>query len=94
MILLIRVFIFIDLEKVSDRKQRKVIHFALRQKNVPEYLVNGVMSLYNGCKTADSVDGELSKSFSVKVGVHQRSAISPLLFIMVMDVLTKHMKDG
>ena len=94
MILLIRVFIFIDQEKVSDRKQREVIHFALRQKNVPEYLVNGVMSLYNGCKTADSVDGELSKSFSVKVGVHQRSAISPLLFIMVMDVLTKHMKDG
>ena len=93
MIFLIRVFIFIDLKKVSDQKQREVIHFALRQ-NVPEYLVNGVMSLYKGCKTTDSVDGELSKSFSVKVGVHQRSAISPLSFIMIMDVLTKHVKDG
>ena len=33
-----------------------------RWKGVPEYLVNGVMSLYKGCKTAFSVDGELSSS--------------------------------
>ena len=51
------------------------------------------MYLYKGCKTAASVDGELSSSFSVKVGVHQGSALSPLLFITVMDVLTKDMRD-
>ena len=47
----------------------------------------GVMSLYKGCKTAVSVEGELSSSFSLKVDVHQGSALSLLLFIMVMDVL-------
>ena len=52
------------------------------------------MSLYKGCKTAVSVVGELSSSFSVKVGVHQGSALSPLLFIMVMDVLTDDVRDG
>ena len=52
------------------------------------------MSLYKGCKTAVSDDGELSSSFSVKVGVDKRSALSPLLFIMVMDVLTEDVKDG
>ena len=45
------------------------------------------MSLYKGCKSAVSVDGELSSSFSVKVSVHEGSALSPLFFIMVMDVL-------
>ena len=45
------------------------------------------MSLYKGCKTAVSVEGELSSSFSLKVDVHQGSALSLLLFIMVMDVL-------
>ena len=65
---------------------REVIHFALTWKGVPEYMVNGVMSLYKGCKTATSVDGELSSSFSVKVGVYQGSALSPLLFIMVIHV--------
>ena len=52
------------------------------------------MSLYKGCKTAVSVDGEKSSSFSVKVGVHQGSALRPLLFIMVMDVLAEDMRDG
>ena len=47
------------------------------------------MSLYKGCKTAVSVNEELSNSFSVKVGVHQGPASSPLLLIMVMDVLTE-----
>ena len=46
---------------------RKVIHFALRRRVVPEDLVDGVMSLYKGCKTAVSVEGELSSSFSLKV---------------------------
>ena len=71
----------------------EVICFALGRKGVPEYLVNGVISLYKECKTAVSVDGELSSSFSVKVGVHQGSALSPLLFIMVMDVLAD-VRDG
>ena len=52
------------------------------------------MSLYKGCKTAVSVDGELSSSFSVKVGVRQGSALSLLLFIMVMNVLTEDVRDG
>ena len=52
------------------------------------------MSLYEGCKTAVLVDGEPSSSFSVKVGIHQGSALSPLLFIMVMDVLTEDVRDG
>ena len=82
------------MEKAFDRVPREIIRFALRRKGVPEYLVNGVMSLCKVCKTAVSVDGELSSSFSVKVGVHQGSALSPLLFIMVMDVLTEDVRDG
>ena len=54
-----------------DRVPRKVIRFAFRRKGVREYLINGFMSLYKGCKSAVSVDGVLSSSFSVKVGVHQ-----------------------
>ena len=52
------------------------------------------MSLYKGCKTVVLVDGELSSSFSVKGGVHQGSALSPLLFIIVMDVLTDDVRNG
>ena len=77
-----------------DQVPREVICFTLRLKDVPEYLVNRVKSLYKGCKTAVSVNGELSSSFSVKVCVHQGFALSPLLFIMVMDVMTEDVRDG
>ena len=85
-------FIFVDLEKAFDLVQREVLCFSVRLKVVQEYLVNEAMSLYKGCETAVSVDGELSSSFSVKVGVHQGSVLSPILLIMVMDVLTEDVR--
>ena len=45
------------------------------------------------CKTAASVDGGQSSSLSVKVDVHQGFALSPLLLIMVMDVLIEDVRD-
>ena len=68
-------FIFVDQEKAFDQVSREVTCFALRRKSDPEYLVNV------------SVDGELSSSFSVKVAIHQGSALSPFLFIIVIDFL-------
>ena len=35
-----------------------------------------------------------SNSFEVKVGVHQASVLSPLLFDIVMDVMTKEVRGG
>lgn len=43
---------FVDLVNAFDQVQREVIHFALRRKGVSEYLVNEVMSLHLGCKSA------------------------------------------
>ena len=74
-------FVIVDLEKAFDCVPREVICFDLMRKGVPEYLVDGVMSLYKCCKTAASIDGELSSLFSVKLGVHQGSAWIPFLFI-------------
>ena len=53
-----------------------------------------LQSLDRVCKTAVSVDGELLSLFSEINDVHQGSALSPLLFIMVMDVLTEDVRDG
>ena len=56
--------------------------FSLRRKGVREYLVDEVIYFYEGCKTAVSVDGKLSSSFSVRVGVHEGSALSPSHFYL------------
>ena len=45
-------FMFVDLVNAFDQVQREVIRFALRRKGVSEYLVNEVMPLHLGCKSA------------------------------------------
>ena len=87
-------YCFVDLEKAFDRVPRRVIEFALRKKGVEEKLVQTVMRLYEGARTRVRVDSELSEPFAVKVGVHQGSVLSPLLFITVMDVLSEGVRQG
>src|SRR5215470_17330678 len=87
-------FCFVDLEKAFDRVPRKIIEYALRKKGVEEKLVQTVMRLFEGSKTKVRVEEELSDPFEVKVGVHQGSVLSPLLFITVMDVLSTQIRQG
>ena len=68
--------------------------FCFEAEACPIIFGNEIMSLYKGCKTVTSVDGEISSSFSVKVGVHHGSALNPLSFTTVMVVLTEDMRDG
>ena len=58
-----RCFLSLDLEKAFGDAQREIICFPLRQKSVSEYLVNGIMTPYQICKTAISVEGESSGFF-------------------------------
>ncbi|KAL4196363.1 hypothetical protein AMTRI_Chr04g245790 [Amborella trichopoda] len=39
-----------------------------------------------------TISGETSE-FSVTVGLHQGSTLSPYLFVLVMDSLTRHLQD-
>ena len=84
---------FVDLEKAFDRVPRKVMEWALRKKAVPEIMVKAVMCLYEGAKTRVRVGMELSEAFCVKVGVHQGSVLSPLLFAIVVDVITESARE-
>ena len=70
----------VDLDKAFDRVPRRVIEWAMRKKGLPEILVKAVMSLYERAETKVRVGSGLSEDFFVKVGVPQRSALSPLLF--------------
>ena len=54
-----------------------------------EWLVLTVMSMYTGAKTViRTVDGN-SNCFEVKVRMHQGSALSLLLFVLVMEALSR-----
>ena len=45
--------------------------------------------MYDGCTTSVRALIGSTESFEVKVGLHQGSALSPLLFITIMDVISQ-----
>ena len=48
-----------------------------------------IQDMYRGTKTRVKTRCERTEYFEVKVGLHQGSALSPLLFIIIMDVLSE-----
>ena len=68
--------------KVFDRVPREVISWAMHMLGVEEWLVSAVMSKYAGTTTVVRTIYGNSKGFEVKVGMHQDSALSPLLFVI------------
>ena len=85
---------FVDMEKAFDRVPRKVMEWAMRKKSLSEVIVRAVMSLYDGAKTRVRMGSAYSEEFEVKVGVNQGSVPSPLLFAIVLDVITENAKRG
>ena len=85
---------FVDLEKAFDRVPRKVIWWALRKLGVEEWIVRLVQGLYANARSRVCVGEGFSKEFEVKVGVHQGSVLSPLLFIIVLEALSHEFRAG
>ena len=70
------------------------MEWAMIMKCIPEALVRAVMSLYKGVRTKVKVGTHLSEELEMNVGVHQGSVLSPLLFAIVIDVVTNEIKEG
>ena len=80
---------FVDLEKAFDTVPREMVMATLRWMEVPEAEVRMVEDTYEKT-TARVVVGEgASEEFKVKIGLRQGSVLSPLLFIAVLDLVSR-----
>ena len=70
------------------------MRWALRKLGVDEWLICPVMALYTEACTIVRTDAGLSENFEVKVGLHQGSVLSPMLFAAVMDVVSSEARSG
>ena len=85
---------FVDLEKAFDRVPRKVIWWSMRKLGVEEWIVRLVQGMYENARSRVRVGEGLSEEFVVKVGVHQGSVLSLLLFIIVLEALSREFRTG
>ena len=66
----------------------------MRDLGVDEWIVSVIKVMYEDASTKVRMNGRENRAFNVKVGVHQGSVLSPLLFIIVREALSREFKEG
>ena len=66
----------------------------MRKLGIDEWLVRLVLSMYKDVTSRVRVGNGYRKELSVGVGVHQGSVLSPLLFIIVLEALSREFRTG
>ena len=84
--------VFVDLEKAYDRVSGKELWYCMKKSGIVEKYVRLVQDMYEGSETVVRCAVGTTESFKVKVGLHQRSALSPFLFAVIKDRLTDEVR--
>ena len=84
---------FYDLQKAFDSIQYPVLLKRLYESGVNGKAWRLLRSWYTSPKSIVRVNGLLSSPLTLKRGVLQRSVLSPLLFLLIMDPLLKSLQN-
>ena len=64
---------------------REVVWWAMRKLAVDEWIINVVQAMYSNSRSRVRINDSFSEEFPIRVGVHQGSVLSPLLFITYLE---------
>ena len=81
-----------DLEKADDRVPREELWDCMKKSGMVEKYVQLVQDMYEGSETVVRCAVGTIENYKVKVGLHQRSALSPFLFAVITDRITDEVK--
>ena len=85
---------FIDYEKAFDSIDRKSLWKIMRHYGIPQKIVSLIDEMYKNTTCRVLHEGQLTESFEISTGVRQGCLMSPFLFILAIDWLTKESMDG
>ena len=81
--------VFVDQEKAFDRVNREKLWQVLEQYGVQGQLLDNIRAIYANSRSAVRTTSGISDWFPVTSGVRQGCNLSPLLFVIYMDQITK-----
>ncbi|GJV10816.1 retrovirus-related pol polyprotein LINE-1 [Tanacetum coccineum] len=84
---------FIDLEKAYDSVPRELIWKTLIDKGASRRYIKVIRDMYEGAKTRVRTPIGTTEFFPVEVGLHQGSTISPYLFALILDKLSRGIQE-
>ena len=80
---------FIDYEKVFDSIHRESLWAILHHNGIPQKIINLIKALYSDFHCKVIHEGSLTEPFLVNSGVKQGCLLSPFLFLLSLDWVTK-----
>jgi hypothetical protein len=86
--------IFIDLKKTYDKAPRNVMWWTLQKHKVSSKYITLIKDMYDNVVTSVQTSGGDTNDFPINIGMHQGSALSPYLFVLVMDEVTRDIQGG
>jgi hypothetical protein len=86
--------IFIDLKKVYDKVPRNIMWWTLQKHKVSSKYVTLIKDMYDNVVTSVRTSDSDTNDFPINIGLHQGSALSPYLFALVMDEVTRDIQYG
>ena len=87
-------FPFTDLEKAFDHVPRRILWWEMRKLRTDEWIIQIVKSMYDNAHSKVRITNSYSNPINVSVRVNQESELSPLLFTIVMEALSRKFRIG
>jgi hypothetical protein len=86
--------IFIDLEKAYGKVPTNVMWWSLQKHKVSSKYITLIKDMHNNVVTSVRTSDGDTNEFPINIGLHQWLALSPYLFALVVDEVTRDIQGG
>jgi hypothetical protein len=86
--------VFIDLEKGYNKVFSNVMWWTLQKHKVSIKYITLIKDMYDNIVTSVQTSDKDTNDFLINMGLHQGSALSPYLFALVLDEVTRDIQSG
>jgi len=83
--------LFVDFKKAYDSIHRPSLFNILKEFNFPKILINLIKASMENSEIKIKIANSTSQSFKVATGLRQGDALSPILFILVLEKIVREM---